>query len=66
MLQLPRALKLVQVFGAHAAHVFLQHGQQLESAIPARRRTMALMSHREPQLVEKFGVPWEINCARPH
>src|SRR6266496_1437007 len=28
VVELPRALELVQVFGAHVAHVFLQHGEQ--------------------------------------
>jgi len=31
--QLPCALKLVQVFGTHVAHVFLQHPQQLEPPV---------------------------------
>src|SRR5437016_4356287 len=33
VVQLPRALERVKVFGAHVAHVFLQHGEQLEAAL---------------------------------
>src|SRR3954468_13213780 len=33
MVQLPYALELMQVLGAHVAHVFLEHGEELEPAL---------------------------------
>ena len=43
MVRFPHSLQLVQVFGAHAAHVFLEHGEEL-------KRTL-----EQPEIKQRFN-----------